>query len=71
VNLVAVEPSSATYVSAYPCGRWPPSVSNLNLERGGAFRANGATVPLDAGGRLCLYTHASTDLVVDIEGWVT
>ena len=71
VNLVAVAPSGPTFVTAYPCGRYPPTVSNLNLEPAGAFRANGATVPLDASGQLCLFTLASTDLVVDIEGWVT
>ncbi len=71
VNLVAVAPSAPTFVTAYPCGRYPPTVSNLNLEPAGAFRANGATVPLDANGQLCLFTLASTDLVLDIEGWVT
>jgi hypothetical protein len=71
VNLVLVTPGAPTFVTAYPCGRYPPTVSNLNLEPAGAFRANGATVPLDANGQLCLFTLASTDLVLDIEGWLT
>jgi hypothetical protein len=71
VNLVAISPGAPTFVTAYPCERYPPVVSNLNLEPAGAFRANGATVPLDATGRLCLYTNAPTDLVVDVEAWLS
>jgi len=31
--------------------------------------ANSATVPLGAGGSLCVYTSAATHVVVDVAGW--
>ena len=67
---MAVAPAGPTFVTAYPCSRWVPTISNLNLEPASPRRANGATVPLGPGRQLCLYTLASTDLVVDIEGYV-
>jgi hypothetical protein len=70
VNVTAVGPSASTFVTAYPCSRWPPGISTLNTERASPARANGATVPLGPGGRLCLITSASTHLIVDVEGYV-
>jgi hypothetical protein len=45
-------------------------VSTLNFAPG-AVRANGAIAPLGAGGKLCLYSHSPTDVVVDVVGWFT
>ncbi len=69
VNIVALDPTTTTYVTAYPCQRYPPLASTLNLEAGAHALANGATVAL-GGGALCLFTLAATDLVVDINGYV-
>jgi hypothetical protein len=70
VNLTASTPGAPTYVTAYPCARTTPAVSNLNLEPAAVVRANGATVPLSPAGQLCLYTFAGTDLLLDVEGYV-
>ena len=70
INVTAVDPVSAGYVTVWPCGVDRPVVSTLNFSAG-AVRANGAIAPLGAGGTLCFYTHARTDLVVDVVGWFT
>ena len=46
-----------------------PDVSNLNYTPGGAAIANSATVPIGAGGKVCLYTSSATNLIADINGW--
>ncbi len=64
VNLTAVAPDGAGFVSAYPCGTPIPATSSLNLERGRTI-ANAVVVRVGSGGRICLYSSAGTDLVVD------
>lgn len=71
VNLTAATPLGATFVTAYPCSRWVPAISNLNTEPASPAQANEATVPLGPGGQLCLNTAtAATHLLVDITGYV-
>ncbi len=70
INVTAVTPNAAGYVSVWPCGVDRPTVSTVNFTAG-EIRANGAIAPLGAGGTLCFYAHASTDLVVDVVGWFT
>ena len=43
-------------------------MSNLNYAAGQTI-ANLATVALNAQGRLCVYTSATTPLIVDLLGW--
>lgn len=72
VNLTAATPLGATFVTAYPCRRWVPAISNVNTEPASPARANEATVPLGPGGQLCLHTAAAaTHVLVDITGYVT
>jgi len=70
INVTAVTPAGSGYVTVWPCGVSRPVVSTLNFNAGD-IRANGAIAPLGAGGTLCFYAHASTDLVVDVVGWFT
>ena len=69
VNITAVDPSSAGFVTVYPCDASPPLASSLNF-------AAGATIPneliskLSSTGTICLYTTAAVDLVVDVTGWL-
>jgi hypothetical protein len=70
INVTAVTPNAAGYVSVWPCGVDRPTVSTVNFTAG-EIRANGAIAPLGAGGTLCFYAHSSTDLVVDVVGWFT
>jgi peptidoglycan hydrolase-like protein with peptidoglycan-binding domain len=70
INVTVVSPTAAGYITVWPCGVDRPVVSTINFAAGD-IRANGAIAPLGAGGALCFYTHAPTDLVVDVVGWFT
>lgn len=69
VNLTVTNPAAAGYATAYPCARGLPLASTVNF-RAGQTVANQTTTPLDASGRLCVYVHSRTDLVVDVVGWL-
>jgi hypothetical protein len=68
LNVVAVDPLASGFVTAWPCGAARPTASNLNFAPGQRI-ANNVVVPMAADGSVCLYTHADTDLVVDLAGW--
>ena len=65
LNVTAVDPSAAGFVTAWPCGGDRPVVSNLNPEPG-ITRPNLVNVRVGAGGAVCLYSSQETDLVVDL-----
>ncbi len=66
-NFVAVLPESNGYLTVYNCTDERPTVATLNF-RAGRTVANQALVPL-AKGDMCVYAHAATDLVVDVNGY--
>lgn len=69
VNIAALNPDIAGYVTMYDCTR-PPSTSTLNPQQGSAV-ANGAHVGVHAATTMCLYTSTATDMIVDLNGvWV-
>jgi Spherulation-specific family 4 len=70
LNLTAVDPSAAGFVTVYPCGVGvnPPIVSNVNYAAGQTI-ANLVTVPLAADGTACITTSTSVHLLSDIAGW--
>ena len=69
VNLTAVDPCAAGFLTGYACGTTVPVASNVNYERG-ATRANLALVVLGQDRHLCVYSYATTDVVVDVSGWL-
>ena len=66
-NFVAVGPDGYGFITAYNCTTKRPDVSTLNF-RPGEFVANQAVVPLK-GGKMCLYSLVSTDVVIDVNGF--
>lgn len=68
-NVTAVNPAGPGFVTAYPCDASRPTTSVLNYEARPAT-AGAAITRLSAGGTLCLYSLRSTDLVVDLVGYV-
>lgn len=69
VNLTVVEPSAATFVSAWPTGGSRPMSSNINAPAG-ALIANGAQLRVGDGGRISLFNaNGSVDVLVDVVGW--
>lgn len=70
LNVTATEASAPAYVTAWPCDRNRPLVSNLNVVPGRTV-ANLAVVNVSkADGTVCLFTSADMQLVVDIVGYV-
>jgi hypothetical protein len=68
VTLTATDPCDDGYLTGYACGASIPLASNVNYRRG-RDRANSAVVLLGADRHLCVYSYATTDLVVDLSGW--
>ena len=66
LNLTAVDPAAAGFLTAYPCGRGRPDTSSVNFAAG-ETRPNNAIVATDDGS-ICVYAHTSTDIVIDITG---
>ena len=70
VNLTVIRPQRKGYATLYPCSDEPPNASNLNfLER--EVRANSAIVPLSEDGTLCVFSSATTDVVLDITATIS
>jgi len=67
LNVTAVGPLGAGFVTAFGCDRSRPTASYLNF-RAGEVVANLAMVRADAGGRVCLFSNVATNLVVDHAG---
>ena len=69
LNLTAVDPGGAGFLTVHPCAAGRPTASNLNV-RPGANRANLVIVAPDANGDVCISSSVATDVVVDLFGWL-
>ncbi len=56
------------FVTVWPCDEARPTASTLGYDTG-ATVAGMAITPPDRDGRICVYTLAPADLVVDVAGW--
>lgn len=69
INLTAVNPSTSSYLTAYPSGVSRPTASSINVTRG-VVRANTITVPVGVDGKVRIYNNAgSIDVVGDVTGY--
>jgi hypothetical protein len=70
MNVTAVSPTAASYLSIYPSDSARPLVSSLNYEPGKGPTPNGVTVALSADGQVAFYNNAgSVDLIADVVGY--
>jgi hypothetical protein len=67
IDLAAVNPTGAGYLTAWSCDEAMPPTSNLNYLRG-ATRASHALVTLAADASICVFTMVDTDVLVDVTG---
>ena len=67
VNLTAVEPAQAGYVTAFPCDGGRPDTSSVNFAQG-ETRPDNAVVAISQGRYLCVYADTGTDLLLDVTG---
>jgi hypothetical protein len=70
LNVTVTGTDRAGFATVFPCGTSMPDVSNLNFSTGETI-ANAVTVTIGAGGAICVYTIAKTDLIVDLDGIYT
>jgi hypothetical protein len=68
LNATAIRPDLGGYVTVFPCGVSRPDASTLNYAPGQVV-ANGATIKLGTGGKICVYSHQAMDLIVDVTGY--
>jgi hypothetical protein len=69
LNVVAVNPSDAGFLTVHPCERGTPKSSTLNYDAG-ATVANTTIATLTGDGSVCVYSHASVDVIIDVTGWL-
>lgn len=67
-TLTAVGPAGNGYLTAWQCGT-RPDTSTLNYTSG-AVRAMQAIVPMDGSGQICVYSSATTRVLLDVNGWM-
>jgi hypothetical protein len=67
VNLTATGGAQPGYLTAFPCGSTPPTVSNVN-HGVAAPAANLVTIKTASDGSLCVFTLQRVDVVVDLLG---
>lgn len=69
LNVTAVSPTAAGYLTVWPAGGPKPGTSNLNFVAGDVV-PNLVTVGVGAGGQVSIFNFAgATHVVVDIMGW--
>ena len=69
LNVTALAPTSASFLTAWPTGLARPLASNLNYVPGQVV-PNLVKVKVGFGGKVSLYNHAgSTDVAADVAGW--
>lgn len=68
-NIVAVGPSDRGHLTAFPCGQSRPDTAVATYVAG-ENRAGASLIGLDASGKLCIFSYAESDIVVDIQGYV-
>ena len=69
LSVVAIKPTAAGYLTAFPAGAARPVASSLNFAQGQVI-SNSVTVGLGPSGAIGLFNYAgTTNVVVDIAGW--
>lgn len=67
LNITAVVPRKAGFLTAYPCGGALPTVSNLNFIPDQTV-ASTAVVPVGVDGKVCVYQSTASHVIVDVTG---
>jgi hypothetical protein len=65
LNITIVDPASAGFLTAYPCGTAKPNTSNVNFTAGQTV-ANLSILKIGDGGKVCLVSDQPSHLIVDI-----
>jgi hypothetical protein len=68
LNLTATNPAADGYLSIYPCGQPAPNASNVNYLTGQTV-PNLTVTKVGAGGRVCVTSYTTADVIADLAGW--
>jgi Protein of unknown function (DUF4038)/Putative collagen-binding domain of a collagenase len=69
LNVTVVGAQAAGWITVFPCGSAQPNASNVNFSTGQTI-ANGVIAQVGPAGTVCFYTSATTDLLVDVSGYI-
>ncbi|MEZ7961973.1 MAG: SpoIID/LytB domain-containing protein [Ilumatobacter sp.] len=69
LNVTATGPSGPGFLTAWPCDEPFPLAASVNYDKGETV-GNGVFAGVDGDGQVCIYSLASTDVIVDVQGWV-
>jgi titin len=69
LNLTVVSPETAGWLTVFPCGSPQPLASHVNYQAGQTV-ANAVLAKVGAGGKVCIYTSAATNLIADVNGYI-
>ena len=69
LNVTVTEPTAPGFITVYPCGQTRPLASNVNFAAG-ATVANTVIAKLSSDGTVCIYSSATTHMVVDTTAYV-
>ena len=61
-------PHAPGFITVFPCGTDRPNASNLNYTTGQTI-PNAVIAKIGTNGKVCIYTHATTDLIADVNGY--
>lgn len=69
INVTAIAPQANGFATVHQCLPDLPTASSLNYSAG-VNRGNEIVAPLSDAGEICVYTSATTDLVIDVVGYL-
>lgn len=69
LNVTAITPSGPGFLTVYPCGTERPNASNVNYVAGDV-RPNAVLATVGTGGEVCIYTHAASDIIADVNAYL-
>jgi alpha-tubulin suppressor-like RCC1 family protein/lysophospholipase L1-like esterase len=70
MNLTAADTQAAGYATVFPCGEPVPNASNVNYVAGQNV-PNAVVSRVGAGGKVCVFTYAASDFIIDVSGYYT
>ncbi len=69
LNVTVTDAQAEGFITVWPCGVDRPNASNLNFVKGSTI-PNAVITKIGTGGKVCFYTDAIVDLIVDVNGYV-
>jgi hypothetical protein len=70
LTVTVSNPTSTGWIAVYPCGTPRPNTSNINFAAG-QTTANTVLASIGSNGKVCVYTSAKTDVIVDAYAWMS